>query len=311
MNLGNKTFKNNKTGETLKVIDSFENIAVLESKDKIDVRLLLNTEFYTEQIDPVNFFNSQSSYNTLAEKIKNIPTDKIPLDDIGVILPSIHPAMNESAIVMTTEEDERSELAKKYGISNSPVNALTKQNEAFAKILGDDSELPPVPVAQAKVDVEPPIQRIRVEDNDPSYTEPIQRRIEDPIISIFRNAKRSKEFSIDLNIKDKIPRSDFIEMMEDSYELSIIDFLAKEFTTNLLKNPEIIENMIKEKIKDIVYNKKATKKVTKKPVPPPSQVIKEGKDPKPVNTLPIVNLDKVKKLNEGVEKKSTKKEISK
>jgi hypothetical protein len=42
-------------------------------------------------------------------------------------------------------------------------------------------------------------------------------------------------------------------MMEDSYNTSIIDFLAAEFTDNLLKNPQIIEDMIKQKIKEVVY----------------------------------------------------------
>ena len=37
MNLANRIFKNNKTGEVVKVIDSFENIAILENKQKLDV----------------------------------------------------------------------------------------------------------------------------------------------------------------------------------------------------------------------------------------------------------------------------------
>ena len=69
MSLGNKTFKNNTTGELVKVIDSFENIAILENKQKADVSQLLNPELYTEQIDPKNFFNNQGAYNNLAEKM--------------------------------------------------------------------------------------------------------------------------------------------------------------------------------------------------------------------------------------------------
>jgi hypothetical protein len=42
-------------------------------------------------------------------------------------------------------------------------------------------------------------------------------------------------------------------MMEDSYNTSIIDFLAAEFTDNLLRNPQMIEDMIKQKIKEVVY----------------------------------------------------------
>ena len=47
MSIGNKTFKNNKTGEVIKVIDSFENIAILEDKSKADLEKLLNPDLYT------------------------------------------------------------------------------------------------------------------------------------------------------------------------------------------------------------------------------------------------------------------------
>ena len=36
MDLSNKSFKDNQTGEIVKVIGSFENIAILENKQKID-----------------------------------------------------------------------------------------------------------------------------------------------------------------------------------------------------------------------------------------------------------------------------------
>jgi hypothetical protein len=46
-------------------------------------------------------------------------------------------------------------------------------------------------------------------------------------------------------------------MMEDSYNTSIIDFLATEFTNNLLKNQDIIKNKIKEEIERLVYKKES------------------------------------------------------
>jgi hypothetical protein len=58
MSLSNKTFKNNRTGETLRVIDSFEDLAILENKGKEKVSNLLNPDLYTEQIDVSNFFNN-------------------------------------------------------------------------------------------------------------------------------------------------------------------------------------------------------------------------------------------------------------
>lgn len=283
MNVTNKLFKNNRTGEVVRVIDSFDTIAILENRDKIDVRRLMDPNIFTEQIDPSTFFDNQNAYNTLAEKIKNIPTDKIPLDDEGSTMPvaivdnSISmPVSNESAIIMMTEEDERAELAKKYGINTN--EQVVKQNQAFAKLLGEE-EIEGLPFVQS-YPAEDVVQHIRVEDRNKQddTQEPIRRIVEDPIVTMFKNIKRTKEFSINLEIKNKIPRSDFIEMMEDSYELSIIDFLSKEFTDNLLKNPDMIQNMIKEKIKEIVYSKKIAK-------------------PKQVKA----------KLNEGVDKSQVKK----
>jgi hypothetical protein len=48
-------------------------------------------------------------------------------------------------------------------------------------------------------------------------------------------------------------------MMEDSYETSIIDFLAEEFTNDLLKNPETIKDMVKNKINILVYGEDVKK----------------------------------------------------
>jgi hypothetical protein len=77
---------------------------------------------------------------------------------------------------------------------------------------------------------------------------------------MFRGVKRSVEFSLDLKLENKIPRLDFIEMMEDSYEKSIIDFLAEEFTNELLKDPKSLKERIKSKITEMVYSKNMVKK---------------------------------------------------
>ena len=264
MSLANKSFKNNLTGEIVTVIDSFENIAILENKQKVNVNALMNPSLYTEEIDPLSFFNNQGAYNILAEKIKNIPTDQI-VDDSGELNVSgveridIPRGVEESLVTMTTEEDEKAALAAKYGIVSPPVESLQKQNEAFARILGEDSqdELPQVPQYQQPAQEQVTrveVNREQLEEVNREYVQPVQRvEVEDPIIKMFKGVKRIVEFNINLDIKNKIPRLDFIEMMEDSYETSIIDFLADEFTNELLKNPETIKSMIKSKINILVY----------------------------------------------------------
>lgn len=259
MSLANKSFKNNLTGEVVTVIDSFENIAILENKQKLNVNALMNPALYTEEIDPLSFFNNQGAYNILAEKIKNIPTDQI-VDDSGEVNVAgveridIPRDVEESIVSMTTEEDEKAALAAKYGIVSPPVESLQRQNEAFAKILGEDSEdeLPQVPQYQQPVQEQ--VTRVEVNREEEYVQPPVQRiEVEDPIIKMFKGVKRIVEFNINLDIKNKIPRLDFIEMMEDSYETSIIDFLADEFTNELLKNPDTIKDMIKGKINILVY----------------------------------------------------------
>ena len=199
MSLSNKTFKNNATGEIVKVIDSFENIAVLENKGKAEVAHLLNPDLYTEQIDVSNFFNTQGAYNSLADKIKNIPADKIRDDVGGEVMVNVdgnnqfRPQTNESAIIQVTEEDERAELARKYGVTN-PQNDLAKQSEAFNKLLNPESE----EVQQVQVNRNPVQQPV-----SQPYKQPVQV-VEDPIITMFKNVKRSKDFSISLEIKNKI-----------------------------------------------------------------------------------------------------------
>lgn len=262
MSLANKSFKNNLTGEIVTVIDSFENIAILENKQKLNVSQLMNTALYTEEIDPMSFFNNQGAYNILAEKIKSIPQDQIGDDDGEINVSGVNRIdiprgidQEESLITMSSEEDEKAALAAKYGIVNPPVESLQRQNEAFAKILGEESEseLPRVP--QYKQPEQEVVQRVEVSREEMvEYVQPVQRvEVEDPIIKMFKGVKRIVEFNISLDIKNKIPRLDFIEMMEDSYETSIIDFLADEFTNELLKNPDTIKGMIKSKIKTLVY----------------------------------------------------------
>jgi hypothetical protein len=284
MNLNNKIFKDNRTGEVLKVIDSFENIAILENKTKIDARRLMDTNHFTEQIDPASFFNTQNAYDSLFEKIKTIPSENIP-DDNGEIRPNVsvdnnyRPTDDDSAVIYGTVDDEKEELARKYGVNIDNNQSVARQNEAFAKILEDSEELdelPITPVVRPIVNDEPPIQRVEIDrdngtvlvngnqqNSEPVYTKPK----EDPIYTMFRGVKRSVEFSIDLKLENKIPRLDFIEMMEDSYEKSIIEFLAEEFMSELLKDPKSLKESIKSKIKEMVYGKKPIKKpMVKKPV---------------------------------------------
>ena len=123
--------------------------------------------------------------------------------------------------------------------------------------------------------------------------------VEDPIIKMFQNVKRNTKFSIEFSIDEKIPRLDFIEMMEDSYNQSIIDFLSDEFTNKLINNPSMIKEMIKEKIYKMVYSEDI--KSVKKPMDVPLV-----ETDSPGRVLPVVLIEDTEEMNEGVQKKAKK-----
>jgi hypothetical protein len=333
INLRDKSFKNNLTGEIVKVLDSFEDIAILEDKSKVDARHLVNPGLFTEvnsqpiqsfnesyfnpieveEVKPENFFSNQGAYNSLADKIKNIPQHLIKDDpnagqtSVRIEDPEGNPTTtafdnavrvptNESAVIQVNPEDERAALAAKYGVVN-PAESINKQNEAFAKLLGEDTppdeEVQVIQVNREEVTQVPSLSNEEAKQNwNNEQIKVVQPVVEDPIIRMFKGVKRSLDFNVSIDIDNKIPRVDFIEMMEDSYETSIIDFLADEFTNNIVSNPQMIKEMIKTKINEVVYGKtKINSQITDSvtlPTPPPSQdglfhaVIKEVEDTIPV-----------------------------
>lgn len=278
MSLINKSFKNLETGEVHKIIDSYQNLAITEKREKLDVNRLMDPHYYSEyndivlteskssyldHIDPKSFFNDPKMYSVFAEKIKNIDLSKIP-DEENVSFSvdmndssSISPVTNESAIIITEQESEIEELKRKYGaveqIQNN--NDIIQQNEAFAKILEDDEEEYQVETHQ---NVHYTFDQTGMSVDVPLSKQVIDKKVEviDPIITMFKNVKRNTDFSFDIKIDGKIPRLDFIEMMEDSYDTSIIDFLANEFTESIFLDKESLKLKISNEIKSIVYKTK-------------------------------------------------------
>jgi hypothetical protein len=276
MNLANKSFKDIRTGEIVRVIDSFENIAILENKTKVDTRRLMDTNYYTEYIDPNQFLQSTttSAYNSIFETIKSIPTDKIPMDDESTVV--VNPERNEympednsMAVVMSSLDDERAEIAKKYGVLDNQ-DAIKRQNESFSRLLGEEEEV-------QKLDVVRDNSGQVVSSGFVETTEKIVERVQekDPY-EMFRGIKRNVEFKLDLPLTNNIPKLQFIEMMEESYDKSIIEFLAHDITEEILSNPKSLRDSIEAKIRDMVYGvSKTVKKTAPKRQPKPNTAVGE------------------------------------
>lgn len=271
-NLKDKVFTDITTNESVIVIDQLEDIATLDNQQKISVRRLLDTNFYDQKIDPSSFF-SQQNYQVFADKIKSIPNEALE-------------SMKDDSIVIDYDpEEERRLLEEKarkiYGNSNN--QAIQDQNEKFKDLI-DEDDVPVKEKEESNLDVVAAGYAAMNHPIAPLYA-PIQ---EDPMKIMFKNIKKNTDLKITLDIFDKIPRPDFIEMMEDSYEVSLIDYLSDEFTKKILENPNFIKDKIKKEINNIVYGKK---KELKKPTPPLTKMLREGENLK-------ISRPKIKILNE-------------
>jgi hypothetical protein len=281
-----KKFTDLTTGRVVKIKDVFEDVTILDNNSKIKTSRLLDRNYFDEYVDPNTFFKNDGLLSTFAQKIKQIPDSviqnmnestipdyrndgQVNLNNISGST-SVRPITDEPAVLLSDPELEKEELMRKYNIQNSPINEAQRQLEKFQQLLGEESN-EPVQRVEVNRDVNvDDVQQTEVSReiiqtgvivNNIQQTEVsreiIQPKVEDPIVTMFKNVKRNTEFKISLDIENKIPRYDFIEMMEDSYNTSIIDFLAQEFTNNLLENPDIIKNRIKGEIERLVYKKES------------------------------------------------------
>ena len=262
-----KIFKNVLTNEETRVISQFEDICILEDKTKVRASDLLDVNKYIELpkinenvgfrgledevIDPDKFLNLSSNY--ISQTIKSIPDDivKRAVDDENVNIitqrdeSSIYSQINETdtTISVISEEEAKKELMNKYNVSNL-AESTGRQKDIFDSLINGDEDITK-PVVQDK--------NTRIVESPKVVEKRVDEKREDPIVTMFKNIKRVNDFEITISIKNKLPRYEFIEMMEDSYNVSIIDYLSSEFTNELLGNPSIIENIIKEEIKKLVY----------------------------------------------------------
>jgi len=317
-NVRNKKFTDVVSNKILTVNEQIENIAILDNGQRIDVNRLLNPMYFDEYIDPNQFFTG-NTFNIFAEKIKSIPNDVLEK------MPE-----NDSAIISNYDiEEEKRLLAEKYNVQQNIQQAqfkAQKQLDLLKSIVGEEEysndELSKMinhnPIPQQNIITEEEnIIRINVEDSEDVKQEivktppekikhePIQEFKQeikqlkeeikdDPITTIFKNVKKNNEFSFSLEIFEKIPRLDFLEMMEDSYEVSIIDYLAGEFTKKLLNDPNFIKDKIANEIRNLVENKDKIKKNIK--------VEEKIEDILPKTTKPIKKAPVKRKITKVEEK---------
>ena len=269
----NKKFTDNRSGQTLSVSDLQDGIAVMNDGTKILASRLLNVDAYTEYIDPNSFFNSSPMGNIMSD-IQKIDENRIPENaNTSVVTKSESVYDRGLDDVYTTEVDEESLKRKAIEDQKKLSDKMRKQQEAFSKYnddepneTGDHRE----PVRRERPPFESDQNQYITQENTTTQLEHF-----DPMVKMFRGIKRNNEIKISFTVDEMVPRKDFIEMWEESYEKSIIDFLADEFTQKILSNPDVIKESIAQVIKNYTYGDIPVKTIEEQPKQPRKPRVKK------------------------------------
>lgn len=235
-----KRFQSLKTQDVVKIDQMFENIAILDNGDRVSVQRLLDKNYFEEFIDPKEFL-SQSAVDIIASKIKSIPDDvlsRLPDEKESQVsisgMDGFGNVSSESAVILSDPEEEKRLLLQKY--ANVPPRPTP----------------PPIPnrSLQDLLDDEPfEAPRFQTPRHIPKQESAPEPPKESPQMLMFKGVKRSYPINFTINLDTNIPRLDFIEMMEDSYEYSIIDWLSEDITNQIFSDRERVKSDIKDQIK--------------------------------------------------------------
>ena len=146
------------------------------------------------------------------------------------------------------EEEKRLLLQKYSNVSQRALPPVT--NKTLQDFLDDEPIETPRQIAVQQREPEPPK--------------------ESPQMLMFKGVKRSYPINFTINLDTHIPRLDFIEMMEDSYEYSIIDWLSEDITNQIFSDRERVKSDIKEQIKGALEIKSGVVKTTQSTSSEPS-----------------------------------------
>lgn len=288
-NIIGKLFKDRNTGQRVQVLNVEDGIAYMSNEQRVAVDRISNFflpdtgghSVVNENVmnnmasEPVVNFNNNSIAASLMNQIKNIDTsrmsDNVPdrpsvtivesVDEKGSAQRAIQSqvGVKGSAVVQAgSPEDEAAEIQRKF-----VERQLRSQNKHLSEVELEqqvNAMLEKKPASQPNQtntaqSPQPAQQTGQSVTSQSTYQPQNNNHVENPIITIFKGAKRKNSFKMDVSIEGLIPREDFIEMMEENYELSIIEFFADEFTNKLLADPTSIRNQIIEKLREKVYGK--------------------------------------------------------
>jgi len=282
-----KTFMNSK-GDIVRVSKIDGNYVILEDGERVSINKMLDNNSFQEinESSNINYNNNDdafaimnrsndSLYNSIASQLnsalRNTNTNMMSDNSAGAsvkVLDNVverHRSTNNDILIDNADnniQDLRTRMVEDQRKMNEKLN---KQNQQFSKWLDDESNSDDVRDSSVKMYDE----NDRLTDSITSNITQKPEFKEDPAHAMFRSLKKSVPIEIDITISEMLPKREFIQMWEESYEVSIINFLADEFVRKYANNPLLMKGIIVERIKEYAYGKPTidnSDKETTKPI---------------------------------------------
>lgn len=258
-----------------------------------DIQNIHTNQNMSEDIDPSNFFSSNSStLLELAEQIKNIDYKRINQGGNGYVSqaqPSLEFPIDQE-IPFDPNDPRIIKNLNPSTIKNIQQNINQNQNQNRPL----PPTLDPAVLAQfgGRVDEGGQVRQV----NTDTLKEELQNtkagmskeqsdyiNKEQAVQSSFPKMKKNTKVTLNLVVEEMIPNPESIKNMNELFEESIIEVLAKEMTQQFLKDPKKVETMFEKELEKIVYKKKPIRKTSIKPKPKPKTNITK-KDTVKTNT---------------------------
>lgn len=240
-------------------------------------------------VDPIDFLHSHVTPIQGLETIQNINTNKIVDDNVtGPIVRVIDPNEQVMGKSVTTEQEKHKLLedwnrkAQNNGIQGKFENIDENDDKAIQQFLNQNQPLKPkkqlnengltqeqeyMRQEQIKLSgVDPFAEKITKYRQQQEYgvnldssgpiptnTEYSQStKVEDPTSKIFKTFKRAHPITIKMNIKDKISKPEFIQIMAEGLEGDIIKYYAEEILRSYLSDiPKLKEEIYNQIYKEV------------------------------------------------------------
>jgi hypothetical protein len=279
------------------VKDVFENIAVFENGKRVNTKLLTDNQYFTEVPS-----GPRKDYNILKQPIEQISVNRDVIDPDTFLKSRNYtiPMISEDAYKIQSRTEggsdyynnqntaesnpyiQQNEMSDEEILANKYRNIETdrdrqvmqqanraKQDQKINKALEEEGIKIEIPTRElleeqaARGTTSIQVDPVTSHHNNNTQNNNAPNTFMDPAIAFLKRGKMDTNFSVNIPINTKIPNINYIRMIEESSDISVIGYLANEIADNILRDPDSLRERISIELKKLIVPKSKTKKIVK------------------------------------------------